>query len=153
MKMTIQESLRNHYNPPNDFQSDREWVIIEELASGVGFIDRRIDLFAINCWPSKRLTRIAHEIKISVGDFKKEISQPNKREPFVRFANKFYFVTPSGLLAKYYDQIPVGCGLMEIINDKPKVIIESDYNECQPTWEFVIAIARRLKKEVPDGKD
>jgi len=145
MGCSIYESLRNYYNPPNDFRSDREWVLIEELPSGVGFIDRRIDLFAINCWPSKRLVRIAHEIKISVSDFKKEISQPNKRAPFVRFANEFYFVTPAGLLAKYYDQIPVGCGLMEIIDDKPKIIIESDYNESQPTWEFVIAIARKMR--------
>jgi len=141
----IIKSLTDYYQgrAPHGF---REWVLIPECPSATGFIEQRIDLFAINCWPSKKLIRIAHEIKISVSDFKKEISQPNKRAPFVRFANEFYFVTPPGLLEKYYNDIPVGCGLIEIVDGEPKTIIESDFNESQPTWEFMAAVIRRLAK-------
>lgn len=58
-----------------------EWVGFDELRNGTGFInDRYIDVAAFNCWPSKRFSRIAYEIKSSRADFKREIETPKKKE-------------------------------------------------------------------------
>jgi hypothetical protein len=122
-----------------------KWIILPELHSEVGFTRRRIDLFVLNCWPSEKYVRIAYEIKISVSDYKNELKHPEKREPFVRFANEFYYVTPVGFLDKYRDHIPHECGLIEISEDgKMKKILKADYREGQPNWEFLLAIARRI---------
>jgi hypothetical protein len=125
--------------------ANQGWLIIPELRDGTGFDKRAIDIFAINLWPSKKMTRIAYEIKISVSDFKRELSNPDKRNPFVRFANEFYFITPVGLLDRYRDAIPPECGLMECDDQgKIKKILDSDYFEHPPTWGIIASIANRM---------
>ena len=99
------------------YDANSGWLSVPELRDGPGFARRAIDLFVMATWPSKRMVRMAFEIKVSVQDFKKELSEPDKRDPFVRFANEFYFATPKGLLDKHRDVIPVECGLVEIYDD------------------------------------
>lgn len=138
------------------YHSSNGWLSFPELRDGPGFDKRSIDLFVMHSWPSKRMQRIAFEIKVSVQDFKKELAIPNKREPFVKFANEFYFVTPKGLLDKYRGDIPPECGLAEITlvpygdteRATVRVIRRAEYHECPPTWGFICTILRRMKPEI-----
>jgi hypothetical protein len=127
-------------------------ICIPELKAGCGFAviegvnpERAIDLFVMHLWPSKNFYRIAYEIKVSKSDFTKELANKEKRAPFTRFANQFFFVTPSGLLD--HDKIPPECGLIEVTGQYHylKTVINGPYYDNPPTWAFIAAIARRLQ--------
>jgi len=125
------------------------WLCIPELGEGTGLSRRHIDLFVMQTWPSLKLCRIAFEIKVAVSDFKKELSDPDKRDPFVKHANEFYFATPVGLLDKYHDAIPPDCGLIEISETgQITKILKAEYKEHAPNWGIIVAIIRRLTPEL-----
>lgn len=131
------------------YHSSAGWLSFPELRDGPGFDKRSIDLFVMHSWPSKRMQRIAFEIKINIQDFNRELKQPDKREPFVRFANEFYFVTPKGLLDKYKNDIPSECGLVEVTERNIlRVTKRAEYHECPPTWGFICTVLRRMKPEI-----
>lgn len=105
----IRERLRLRY------PEDKGWVTAEEvtLASKA----RRIDLYALNVWQSKRWG-VACEIKVNLTDFRRELDQPSKRKPFVDASNEFFYVAPVGVIPP--DEIPAECGLIEAMNGDSK---------------------------------
>lgn len=76
-------------------------------------VRRRIDVLLISHKNSSSVKikreRIALEIKVSRSDFLAETDE--KRAPWRRFADKFAYVAPEGLIR--VDELPEGCGLME----------------------------------------
>lgn len=112
----IKKVLKFHYS-----RSSGEWVMLFELCTRTGGAvvsryhalgENYIDAFAFNCWPSKNYCKEAFEIKVSRQDFKNELKQPSKNLLATIFSNKFYFVTPQGMLNK--GEIPRGSGLIEV---------------------------------------
>lgn len=75
---------------------------------------RRIDMLLISHKNSSSVKikreRIALEIKVSRSDFLSETDE--KRAPWRRFADKFAYVAPEGLIKP--SELPEGCGLMEL---------------------------------------
>jgi hypothetical protein len=121
------------------------YLTISELRSGTGWKDNReIDLFSIHPWPSHKYHRMAFEIKVSLGDLARELKDPNKRDPFVKFANEFYFVTPVGLIKDPDKKLPADCGLIEFDGAAFKVILEAEYQEFPPSWGLVASVIRSL---------
>jgi hypothetical protein len=141
----ITELLRRRYSPP-------EWAFFSELRVGTGYVgfdhnqvknpEQRLDGWAINCWPSKGLTSIAFEIKVSRSDFLSEIANPDKRQQAIAHSNEFYFVTPAGLIGA--EEVPEECGLM-IVKDDALRIVKRPATNNNPLlkWQFVASIARR----------
>lgn len=74
---------------------------------------RRIDMLLVSHKNSSstkiKRERIALEIKVSRSDFLSETDE--KRAPWRRFADKFAYVAPEGLIKP--SELPEGCGLME----------------------------------------
>lgn len=115
-----------------------------------GFSEQRIDCFAIS--PNAGNKTICYEIKVSRGDFKKDIKKDDKQTPARCFSNEFYYCTPKGLLSK--EEVPVWAGLMEfdleqLIEggyhpDVKAVIVKSAprFDKCQPTWGMVVSAYR-----------
>jgi len=100
-----------------------QWVVIREFRAGVGYskgADRRIDVAAFCCWPSKGLRRIAYEIKRSRGDFVKEIDNPKKRQWVEENFHQTYFVVPHGLVKP--EEIPESWGLLVATQKADKLI-------------------------------
>lgn len=130
-----------------------EWVFISELRFGTGYDhwhkrkvrwERRIDGWAINCWPSKKLLRISYEIKVSRSDFLMELRQPEKRKPAMEVSNQFYFVTPDGLIAA--NELPEHCGLMVARDGKLKIQHRAILRDCpDPPWRFVASALRNAR--------
>ena len=132
------------------------WMMVTELAVD----ERRIDAWALkvstgSLFPSKKtpgitgaklLTSWSLEIKTSRSDFLSEIQYPRKRENAMQICNRFAFVAPVGIIPK--DELPAGCGLLEIHSDRHiEMTIEPPYEIAdRPTWKLVAAIARAMMK-------
>jgi len=75
---------------------------------------RRIDMLLIKT--SKRNVRVPYErigleIKVSRGDFLREVRDPSKRQTWHNMVHRFAYVAPKGLIQRH--EVPEGCGLLE----------------------------------------
>jgi len=128
-----------------------EWAVVRELRAGVGYsrgVDRRIDVVAFNCWPSKGWHRLAFEVKRTRQDFKREIENPKKRKWVEENFHQTYFVTPHGLVQK--DEIPESWGLMTATKagDKLRVTKVATHREIGPLPETVALSAIRSLADI-----
>lgn len=140
----ILDRLIEYYN------DTRQWVCYPELRIGTGLKiyrndnhQQRIDLWVLNCYPSKKFERIAFEVKISRGDFIHEINTPDKRQAALKLSNYYYFATPKGLVKP--EEIPPECGLVEIDPDSDKLRwkAKAPRRETEnPSWRFLAQLAR-----------
>lgn len=101
----IRQRLHERYPFP-------KWAAFDELRDAAGFGARSTcDFFAMHTWPSKAFLRVAVEIKVSRGDFLRELDNPGKRAQFEAWAHEFYFAAPARLIKP--EEVPEGCGLLE----------------------------------------
>lgn len=135
-----------HRNKPN---KRGEWACIFELRIGTGYgriAEQTIDIFVINCFPSKSWHKIAYEIKCTRAGFFEEIKRPLKRQPALFFSNQFFFVTPPNLVRT--EELPEEAGLIEVDkNSYCHVKLMAPYREAYPpVWPLFASIARRLDR-------
>jgi len=105
----IVHRLESRYFPP-------EWATFTELPDGTGSAHcRTIDLFAQNCYPSKRFLSVAVEVKVTRADFRRELENPGKRLVWEKEANEFWFAAPKGVIP--VEELPEGAGLLEARGD------------------------------------
>lgn len=142
----IQQLLTRH--------PEAEWVTVRELRMGTGWrdkrhpdinVEQRIDLWCLNCWPSKDHLKVAYEVKVSRQDFKREIDNPEKREAYRMVCDQFYFATPAGLVTP--KEVPPDAGLVEVHSDGlvQETIGAPFEKSIDPTWNFVSSVARSLR--------
>lgn len=90
----VKDVLRLRHPALDEFGGPGPWTCIEEWMN--------IDLLAVCAWASwrgvPRHARIGYEVKVSRGDYKRELANPYKRAGAVAFCHEFYFATPDGLL-------------------------------------------------------
>lgn len=72
---------------------------------------RRADAIVVGCWASVGRLIEGFELKVSRGDWLKEVSQVNKADPFIERCDKWWLVTGSPTIAKL-DEIPACWGWM-----------------------------------------
>lgn len=125
------------------------WIGIEEMRCGTGYnrkregVESRIDFFAMHVWPSRSHERRAFEIKVTRGDFLKEIQDSTKRRMGLMFSNEFYFVTPPNLVK--VSEIPPECGLMTYHpkTDSFHTVKRAPWRDSQPpTWGLLASVLR-----------
>lgn len=113
------------------------------LSTGWSGSEQRLDAWSIPLWPSLGSSLIAYEVKVSRGDFMKEIKNPEKRQAGLKRSNEFYFVTTPKVV-KIIDEIPEECGWMLFEDGELKVMKPAPHRECQPPdWGTIRAICRR----------
>ena len=143
------------------------WAFFAEFIPGIGYAstgsDTRLDGWAMNVWPSNGYRTIAYEIKVSRGDFLREMKQPDKRAWALTFTDEFYFVAPRHLIAP--GELPDDCGLIEVTRVTARgsyVVDDQLFNmratkkpvldrrpfkirdrDQRPTWDLLAAVARR----------
>jgi len=101
----IRAALRRHYG--------KEAVLVDEVANGTGAnVRRRIDVVAVGCWPSRGLYLHAIEIKVSRGDLRRELRDPEKADVFYAHCDAFYIAAPKGLVKE--EELPKSWGLYEV---------------------------------------
>lgn len=124
-----------------------EWATFVELANSTGYqhsvASRRLDFYAFNVWPSKKFWRVAYEIKVTRGDFDRELTDPSKRQFAWDFSNEAFFATPAGMVLP--DEVPEGWGLVELTKGglrKKKQAQQHEIADPLPLF-FVASLARQ----------
>lgn len=137
----IVELLRMNRHP-----SDRgEWASFDEVRNGTGFgrETRYMDLFAINCWPSKKFRSCAYEVKVDRSDFMREILDPSKRAFAEKVAMECWFATPAGLVKP--DEVPEGWGLVTVDSAGKLKTLKMPAQRKPEPWpmSFIAALLRK----------
>lgn len=111
------------------------WVTELRLFSG----SRRIDFWTLMPSAANGWRATAYEIKVSRGDFRRDSAE--KQEGAIQFSDRFWYVTPPGLISP--DEIPDFAGLQEWDGTKFKVIRKPPMRvKRDPSWELVCSILR-----------
>lgn len=97
-------------------ETSEKWVRIIEARSGAGFAgnNRQCDYLAVNTWQSGGLQVIGHEVKVSYGDWKRELADTDKAETFARFCRRWWVVAPSELAKRIKPELPPAWGLLGV---------------------------------------
>jgi hypothetical protein len=129
------------------------WAVVTELKPSTGYAgeNRRIDLFAIECAPSKGMPKHAVEVKVSRADWLRELKQPLKRRMAMAISNYFWIAAPAGVVKP--EELPPMCGLLEVPDDWQTATrygwgwLErhpAEYRDAvRPTWSLVASLLRR----------
>lgn len=90
-----------------------QWAFFEEVRNATGFekSSRYCDGLALGLWPSNGLELIGFEVKVSRGDWARELANPAKANEFFRFCDRWYVVAPEGIVKR--DELPSQWGLLE----------------------------------------
>jgi hypothetical protein len=116
---------------------DKIWAT--ELALVEGWTSRRVDFWTLEVTASARFRATAHEIKVSREDFKNDGLKKQSRA--LEFSDRFWYVTPLGLLKK--EEIPEWAGLMEWDGAQFRVKKRAPQRmKAPPTWAFVVSLMR-----------
>lgn len=116
---------------------DRTMIWASELALASGA--RRCDFWTLAPCQSKGYAATAYEIKISRADFRRD-THAKQREARL-FSDRFYYVTPPGLLK--VEEVPDWAGLIEIVDGAKKVRVQAPLRDKDaPSWELIVSLLR-----------
>lgn len=117
--------LRTKY-PPEQF------ALLFEVRSCTGAVrsERYADAIAFSLWPSRGLDVLAFEIKVSRGDWMRELSDPSKADEFFRYMDFWWIVAPRGLVKK--DELPKRWGLIEPVAGDSKLAVKVQAERLDP---------------------
>lgn len=126
-----------------------EWAVFTEVNEGTGAqMGGRIDVAAFNCWPSGRFTRLAYEVKVSRGDWLRELAHPAKRAWAEEQFNECYFVCALGVAGE--DEVPDGWGLMTTTKagDKLRRVKVARWREVEVGPALIASVIRQAHVQV-----
>lgn len=85
--LQVKEALKKKYE-------SNEWALLFEVRNSTGHtrVERYADAIAMNLWPSRGLSVLGFEIKVSRGDWLNELKQPEKADPIIKYCDYFYLV-------------------------------------------------------------
>jgi hypothetical protein len=125
-------------------------AFIPEFRCGTGYSrESRADAISMHLWPSapQGLELIGYELKVSRGDWLRELKQPNKADPIKQFCDRWYVVGADVSIVKYADELPKGWGLMFAEDGKLVTMIEAPKLEPLPLDRaFIAALMRRATR-------
>lgn len=139
----IVTALRTHYGT--------SYALIEQVGDNTGFrANRHIDVVAMGLWPSRGLELHAIEVKVSRGDFMRELTNPAKAESISERCHRFFIAAPAGLIDPVQlASIAPRWGLFEIADERGRRVVKStrpaERQDPKPLdLNFLAAILRRL---------
>lgn len=134
------------------------YVVARQVRNGPSFFaNRTCDFIAIDTWTNgdspaairagstrRGLAVHGHEIKVSRGDWLRELKDPDKAEAFARFCAYWWIATPKGLLRP--DELPKGWGLIEVTASGARTRVQATRREAEPMpWHMVIPLLRAVR--------
>lgn len=101
--------------------------------------DRRIDFWTLEPTLSQGFRATAYEVKVSRADFARDSDE--KQGHALRYSDRFWYVTPPGLLRK--DEVPEWAGLQEFDGEVFTVKKRAPKREkAEPDWWFIVNLMR-----------
>lgn len=146
----VRKLLRERYK-------SREWAFFEEVGDAAGYHKKRTaDGLAMNLWPSRGLTLLGFEIKVSRSDWKHELENPKKAEEGVfRYCDHWFIVAGDSNIVRE-GELPPTWGLINVVdkNDNPELQVAVEAPKLDPLpldREFVAAVLRRAATWISTG--
>lgn len=132
----INVALTKHYAPP-------AWRTFFEVGNDTGSrVKRHIDLLACGIWPSVGHAVHGVEVKVSKGDWKRELADPAKSQELMRYCNRWWLACPDGLV--HPDEVPETWGVLTVADGRVKVKKQAPALHPEPfTAGFVMAVLRQ----------
>lgn len=121
------------------------WGLLEHVRNGTGFQKdaRTIDAIAMSLWPSRGLHLHAFELKVSRGDWLRELKDPAKAEDIRRFCEFWWVVTAPGVVVP--DEVPKTWGLLEVKGKALRAVVDAPEQPAEaPDRLFLGALFRKL---------
>lgn len=118
-----------------------EWALAFEVQDRN--TTRSADAVAMNLWPSRGMAIHGFEIKVSRGDWLRELKTPEKAEPVARYCDYWWIVAPEGIVKD--GELPDGWGLLEAKKDTLYATVNAPKKTSVPVQrEFMAALFRRV---------
>jgi len=136
----ILDRLRTYHNV-------NQWAFLEQVASSTGFDPRKIDAVAMGMHKSRGLNVHGFEVKISRGDWLRELRQPEKTLAVGKYLD-FLWVVADGEVVKPADLAGLGWGWMVPTAYGVRIVKRAPRRTPEPLdRHFIAAIMRRLAAE------
>jgi hypothetical protein len=127
----IREVLEGHYTRD-------KYTLAFEVSMGT----RYADAVAICLWPSQGYNIQGFEIKVSRGDWLRELKNPAKADAMAKYCDRWWVITPPGIVKT--GELPDTWGLMEVVEGKLNVVSRAEKREATPVnREFMVSMLRR----------
>ena len=143
-------ALRTHFHAP-------EWVLLPQVRNAAGFsATRTADALAMSVWPSRGLHMYGVEIKVSRGDWLRELKNPKKSDDIGQFCD-FWFVAAGSESIVADGELPAGWGLL-VPGKKPGTLkvanVPARIEHVQPmSRHFLAAILKKtFESHVPTAE-
>lgn len=135
----IREALCHHW--PAD-----QYLTVEEAPEDAARMGRKIDLLVVSYWASRGHSIDAVEIKVSMTDWKRELTNAAKADFWWQHSDRFWVAVPREMASKVHDQLPESWGLLSV-DDKVKVHVQAPKHDRQPLpWKTTIGVIRASAK-------
>jgi len=143
-------AIRRRYCPEGQVP---EWVVIEQVRNQQGFGGRdpirTFDALMVGLWESRGHPIHGFEVKVSKGDWKRELKAPDKADPLVRHVSYWWVAAPAGVVDPA--TLPEGWGLQVTDGKRLRTVREATKREAiPPSWSMVAAILKRAAEQVTD---
>jgi len=97
-------------------------IMLREVRNATGYasgVTRSADALVVSVWPSRGIWFACVEVKVSRGDWLRELKTPEKAEEISRFCDYVWIATPPGIV--HMHELPAQWGLVEVDGSKTKV--------------------------------
>lgn len=128
------------------------WVYLTEVRNATGYkANSAVDALALSLWPSRGIELHGHEIKVSRGDWLRELKDVRKSQPIQRYCDRWWLVigdpdiVQPGELPPTWGLMAVKGGRLVAVKEAPKL----EREEWSPT--FVAAFFRGFMKDIEHG--
>lgn len=137
----IRVALKRHFPHPR-------FGIVFEVAQGAGWkANRHLDAMAMGVWPSQGLVLHGIEIKVSRGDWRRELAIPEKAEQMARFCDFFWLAAPEGVVP--VEELPANWGLLELKGPKLRQVKAAEkLQAAQLSKDLMAAVFRAACRPV-----
>jgi hypothetical protein len=128
--------------------SGAEYALFFNVADGTGAgVGRWADAIAINLWPSRGLEIEGFELKVSRGDWQRELANPAKAEAVCKYCDRWSVVVAEAGIVRD-GELPPTWGLMVANGNGLRVAVKPPkLKPCELDHSFVAAIARRATEQ------
>lgn len=120
------------------------WSFFEQVARGTGWkADGWADAMALSLWPSRGIELYGFEVKVSRGDWLRELKNPQKADKIAVLCHRWWIVAAPDCVQP--SELPPNWGLIELRGGKLWDVVQA--TSCKPKeldWGFLAAILRRV---------
>ena len=126
------------------------WAFLRHVADGTGGRkSRTLDAMAMSLWPSRGLHLHGFEVKVSRGDWQRELADPAKADGFASVCHAFWLVAPKEIIKP--GELPPTWGLLVPHGKGLRAEKEAPLQERPPMpWDMLAAFLRGVVKTQED---